>query len=266
MSKTDTKKIKDYKESYSDKEKNAIKPDNYLEVYDQYFPPLFNKKITILELGIFGGQSLTYFANLFPKATIIGLDINPCPVSFDTKRIKTYQGSQDDPALMERIIKENNIDKFDIIIDDCSHIGTLTCDSFHLFFPHLAKGGLYVVEDWGTGYWNSYPDGREFNPSDHLIYQKQDVDSKQESDAKQDTGSWLQSFFKKPLKQMINHSKNKPVFKSHQFGIPGFLKQLSDEVAMGDITSRNGLDTHKRAQIEYVHFYAGIAVMKKSGD
>ncbi len=184
-------------------------------------------------------------------------------MTFDTKRIKTYQGSQDDPALMKRIIKENNIDKFDIIIDDCSHIGTLTCDSFHLFFPHLVKGGLYVVEDWGTGYWNSYPDGCEFNPSDHLIYQKQDVDSKQESDAKQDTGSWLQSFFKKPLKQMINHSKNKPVFKSHQFGIPGFLKQLSDEVAMADITGKYGLNTPKSPRIEYLHFYIGIAFMKK---
>ncbi len=254
MPKTDTKKIKKYKESYSDKYKVAIKPANYLELYDQYFAPFFNKKITILELGIFGGQSLAYFAKLFPKATIIGLDINPCPVSFDTKRIKTYQGSQNDPALMERIIKENNIDKFDIIIDDCSHIGTLTCDSFHLLFPHLVKGGLYVVEDWGAGYWNAASDGREFNPSDHLIYQKQGV------------GSWFKMLLKKPLKRIFKHSKYQQVFKSHHFGIPGFLKQLSDEVAMADITGSRGLNTPKSPRIEYLHFYAGIAFMKKSGE
>ncbi len=254
MSKTDTNKRKQYIESYTEDYKGAIKPANYLELYDQYFAPFFNKKITILELGIFGGQSLAYFAKLFPKATIIGLDINPCPMTFDTDRIKTYQGSQNDPDLMKRIIKENNIDKFDIIIDDCSHIGTLTCDSFHLFFPHLVKGGLYVVEDWGTGYWNSYPDGREFNLSNHLIYQKQGV------------GSWFKGLFKKPLKRILKHGKNKPVFKSHQFGIPGFLKQLSDEVAMADITGKRGLNAPKSPRIEYLHFYIGIAFMKKSGD
>ncbi len=254
MSKTNTNKRKQYLESYTEDYKGAIKPDNYLELYDQYFAPLFDKKITILELGIFGGQSLAYFANLFPKATIIGLDINPCPVSFDTDRIKTYQGSQNDPDLMERIIKENNIDKFDIIIDDCSHIGSLTCDSFHLFFPHLVKGGLYVVEDWGTGYWNASPDGREFNPSDHLIYQKQGV------------GSWFKGLLKKPLKRIFKHSKYQQVFKSHQFGIPGFLKQLSDEVAMADITGSRGLNAPKSPRIEYLHFYIGIAFIKKSGE
>ena len=171
------------------------------------------------------------------------------------------------PDLMKRIIKENNIDKFDIIIDDCSHIGTLTCDSFHLFFPHLVKGGLYVVEDWGTGYWNSYPDGCEFNPSNHLIYQKQGVDSKQESDAKQDTGSWFQSFFKKTVKtDDLNTAKISLFLKAITLAFPGFLKQLSDEVAMADITGKYGLNTQKSPRIEYLHFYIGIAFMKKSGD
>ncbi len=256
MSKTDTNtnKRKQYIESYTEDYKGAIKPANYLELYDQYFAPLFNKKITILELGIFGGQSLAYFAKLFPKATIIGLDINPCPMTFDTKRIKTYQGSQNDPDLMKRIIKENNIDKFDIIIDDCSHVGSLTCDSFHLLFPHLVKGGLYVVEDWGTGYWSPYFGGQVFNPSNHLIYQKQD------------TGFQFKSFFKKLLKRKAKPPQTTDIFKSHQFGIPGFLKQLSDEVAMADITGKHGLNTPKSPRIEYLHFYIGIAFMKKSGE
>ncbi len=254
MPKTDAKKIKDYKDSYPEDYKGGIKPANYLELYDQYFAPLFDKKITILELGIFGGQSLDYFAKLFPKATIIGLDINPCPMSFDTKRIKTYQGSQNDPALMKRIIKENNIDKFDIIIDDCSHVGSLTCDSFHLLFPHLVKGGLYVVEDWGTGYWSSSFGGQVFNPSEHLIYQKQSI------------GARLLALLKSPRRRTIKNNKNQQIFKSHHFGIPGFLKQLSDEVAMADITNQYGLNTHKTARIEYLHFYAGIAFMKKSGE
>src|SRR5438309_8699047 len=46
---------------------------------------------------------------------------------------------------------------FDVIIDDCSHIGELTRISFwHLFEHHLKPGGLYVIEDWSTGYWDSW--------------------------------------------------------------------------------------------------------------
>jgi len=54
---------------------------------------------------------------------------------------------------------------FDIIIDDCSHIGEFTAVSFwHLFDRHLKPGGLYVIEDWGTGYMRGTPDGRACVP------------------------------------------------------------------------------------------------------
>jgi spermidine synthase len=44
---------------------------------------------------------------------------------------------------------------FDIIIDDASHFGDLTKIAFwHLFDNHLKPSGLYVIEDWGTGYWS----------------------------------------------------------------------------------------------------------------
>jgi hypothetical protein len=51
-----------------------------------------------------------------------------------------------------------------VIIDDCSHIGALSRISFwHLFERHLKRGGIYAIEDWGTGYWNSWPDGASVN-------------------------------------------------------------------------------------------------------
>ena len=52
-----------------------------------------------------------------------------------------------------------------IIIDDCSHIGEFTALSFwHLFDRHLKPGGLYVIEDWGTGYMRGTPDGKAYVP------------------------------------------------------------------------------------------------------
>ena len=51
---------------------------------------------------------------------------------------------------------------FDIIIDDASHIGELTKTTFwHLFDHHLKPGGLYAIEDWGTGYLDDFSDGKK---------------------------------------------------------------------------------------------------------
>ena len=54
---------------------------------------------------------------------------------------------------------------FDVVIDDASHISEMARTSFwHLFEHHLKPGGLYCIEDWGTGYWCDWPDGRSYDP------------------------------------------------------------------------------------------------------
>jgi hypothetical protein len=54
---------------------------------------------------------------------------------------------------------------FDIIIDDASHFGDLTKIAFwHLFDNHLKPSRLYVIEDWGTGYWSDWTDGKNLPP------------------------------------------------------------------------------------------------------
>jgi spermidine synthase len=58
---------------------------------------------------------------------------------------------------------------FDIIIDDASHFGDLTKIAFwHLFDNHLKPSGLYVIEDWGTGYWSDWTDGKAYRPRSEL--------------------------------------------------------------------------------------------------
>jgi len=59
---------------------------------------------------------------------------------------------------------------FDIIIDDASHFGDLTKIAFwHLFDNHLKPSGLYVIEDWGTGYWSDWTDGKTYRPVPNSI-------------------------------------------------------------------------------------------------
>lgn len=41
---------------------------------------------------------------------------------------------------------------FDIIIDDGSHVGRMQLEAFESLWPHLAPGGVYIVEDLMFGY------------------------------------------------------------------------------------------------------------------
>lgn len=134
------------------------KSERYLENYRNAFSSLFDQKISLLELGVHRGGSLLLWHDLFPYATLAGLDIEPALVRDGNGRIKIYQGSQDDVALLDRIAQQSAPDGFDIIIDDASHIADYASISFwHLFMNHLRPGGIYVIEDWGTGYWPSWP-------------------------------------------------------------------------------------------------------------
>jgi len=144
------------------------KSPRYLGNYERYFRPLINNPICILELGVFRGGSLYLWRDFFKHGTIVGLDANAVSIDDPTGRIRFYQGLQQDTDLLDRIRLECAPDGFDVIIDDASHVGELTRISFwHLFENHLKPGGIYVIEDWGTGYWDSFPDGKSFTPGEN---------------------------------------------------------------------------------------------------
>jgi len=129
---------------------------NYCPNYEQWFESLRDQSITLLELGIggedkeLGGASLLGWQEYFPLATIVGVDIYDKSELRNFGHLQTYQGSQDDDALMNYIIKVNGTP--DIIIDDASHINQLTIKSFQILFSLLKQGGLYIVEDLQTAY------------------------------------------------------------------------------------------------------------------
>jgi hypothetical protein len=53
----------------------------------------------------------------------------------------------------------------DVTIDDASHLSSKTITSFRTWFPMLAHGGLYVVEDVATSYDVTYWGEAESNPT-----------------------------------------------------------------------------------------------------
>ena len=138
----------------------------YLANYASECGHLFSEPSRVLELGVKRGGSLLLWRDLLPEARIAGLDVDPVELDDAGDRVRVYQGFQQDAEVLDRIAAEVAPDGFDLIIDDASHFGAYTSASFwHLFPRHLKPGGVYVIEDWGTGYWAEWPDGRAYKGS-----------------------------------------------------------------------------------------------------
>lgn len=183
----------------------------YAENYERHFGHLRDKPVKILELGVYHGGSLLMWNEYFQLGRVVGLDLDPNPLKIMPERVSFYQGSQDDTALLDQVAKEKAPDGFDIIIDDAAHIGAIARASFrNLFNAHLKPGGIYVIEDWGTGYWESWSDGKLYQGS----FSEQKLSSKQHA----------------------GEAPTDPNFATHNFGMVGFVKELVDQVAWGDIT------------------------------
>ncbi len=169
------------------------KPISYWIEYAELLHNRRDLPLRILELGVASGASLLTLQDYMPNATIVGIDISECPSRISNEqRIHFIRGNQDDPVALDRAGRLAG--GFDLIIDDASHIGYLTKRSFcHLFPRWLAAGGVYAIEDCGTGFLPEYPDGEKFREP--------------------------------PLDDTRPKTRQ---FASHQFGMIGVVKQLVD--------------------------------------
>ena len=148
-------------------------PMNYCHTYDQLFTPLRDKPITLLELGWGewdperkdhanpdnGGRSARMWRDYFAQADIHVVDIhhknNPI------NGVTFHQGSQDDPKFLGQVHEAAG--DFDIIIDDASHVSSLTVASFRILWPMLKPGGYYCIEDLHHAYHDYFFEKSEAN-------------------------------------------------------------------------------------------------------
>jgi hypothetical protein len=186
--------------------------NRYLYWYDPVLEPFVDRDVKVLEMGVYKGGSILLWRDYFPKGIIAGVDLK-LPAGLEGQdRIYTFQGSQADTSFLSWVANKIAPEGFDIIIDDASHFGALAKIAFwHLFEQHLKPSGLYVIEDWGTGYLDDWPDGKKFRPRSHwralclTVLQK------------------LRPNFKLP-------------WHNHGYGMVGFVKELVDEQGATSLT------------------------------
>lgn len=99
----------------------------------------------VCEVGVWAGYSLEMWQELFPDGMVIGIDAKPdCIWPEGTIRIVADQAQSD----LAGLVKEHAPDGCDLIVDDASHLASLTAATFRLLWPLVRPGGFYVIEDW----------------------------------------------------------------------------------------------------------------------
>lgn len=134
---------------------------HYLEFYHELLRPLRHRKINMLEIGVLGGNSLCMWDAFFshPGTRIWGADIhdrwNPPPAS----RINIRIGNASEAPFINQLVSETG--PFDLIIDDGSHFSREQKETFHLLWPHVKPGGIFLVEDTHSSYHYPWTDNGE---------------------------------------------------------------------------------------------------------
>lgn len=119
----------------------------YAHIYEKFFSSLREKEINLIEIGVHSGVSLKLWETYFPKANILGIDINPDCAKYASNRSKIEIGDASDPDFLLRAINKHFSNPIDIIIDDGSHQVKHQIIGIIALFPYLAENGLYFIED-----------------------------------------------------------------------------------------------------------------------
>src|SRR3990167_10868286 len=144
----------------SDKDRNG-----YSQIYHTLFHHLKDNPVNLLEIGIgtmipdvsssmvgyaldnyAPGGSLRAWSFYFPKGQIVGVDVQPDTQFTDAERVETYLCDSMDTQKVNEL-GEKLDRKFDVIVDDGSHLDQHQLMTLKNFFPLVKEGGIYIIED-----------------------------------------------------------------------------------------------------------------------
>jgi len=132
--------------------------------YKDFFEPIKNSNIKLVEIGTMYGGSLYLWEKYFTNAEIVGIELNPhhhftIPIegveygqfsdtSFDeylkTSNIKFYKNDAYDINFINSTFEDNSID---ILLDDGPHTRYFQKIVTDLYYKKIKKGGYIIIED-----------------------------------------------------------------------------------------------------------------------
>jgi len=131
---------------------------HYIPLYERYFGAWRGKKLRFLEIGVSKGGSLQMWRKYFgDEAIIYGIDIDPGCAKLNGIAGQVRIGSQADTAFLASVVEE--MGGVDIVLDDGSHQMEHIPATLKALFPKVAEGGLYMIEDLHSAYWETFGGG-----------------------------------------------------------------------------------------------------------
>lgn len=140
-------------------DKMAGDRNGYADAYAEVLPPLYPTARVVVELGVFMGASLALWAELFPTAKVIGLDL-------DFDRFDGYRPTLEAAGAFATNVPElvtfdayGPLDPLtdvlpgpvDLFVDDGPHTPDAVARVAGLVAPLMSERSVYVLEDFPGG-------------------------------------------------------------------------------------------------------------------
>ncbi|MBU3558525.1 hypothetical protein [Polynucleobacter sp. Nonnen-W13] len=147
---------------------------HYFDIYHRHFSRFRGESITMIEIGIFNGGSLRMWKDYFgPKATIVGVDINPGCKKYEETGIEIVIGDQADPKFLQEL--SNRYPNFSVVIDDGGHRMEQQITTLEELYLPMQNDGVYLCEDTHTSYMPSFGGGHQ-KKNTFIEYSKKLID------------------------------------------------------------------------------------------
>lgn len=119
--------------------------------YPSFLDKIRDEKFNMLEIGYGSGESMNMWCEYFPNSKFFCIDKNVDIVYSD--RCMVIRADQSDRGDLQKIAQR--IGSAKLIVDDGSHNPKHQFDTFIYLFENLLEdGGIYIIEDIETNYWN----------------------------------------------------------------------------------------------------------------
>ncbi|MEQ1717143.1 MAG: class I SAM-dependent methyltransferase [Hyphomicrobium sp.] len=137
---------------------------DYFPIYERHFATFRGTAPKMLEIGVQRGGSARLFADWLGAGTrITGVDIDErCRAHAVPGLIDIEIGDQTNTAFLGDLARKHG--PWNIILDDGGHTDNQILTSFDVLFPHLAEGGIYLIEDTHAHFFDAsfrdHPEGK----------------------------------------------------------------------------------------------------------
>jgi hypothetical protein len=156
------------------------KARSYTQTYHRWLGPVRDRRLRMLEIGLYNGGSLRMWRDYLPNAVLHGIDIEPRTLAYqdEVPNSQVRLVDQGDPAALDGFVAELG-GSYDFVLDDGGHTMLQQIVSFEVLWPQVMPGGIYAIEDLGTSYFVEYGGQDLRHPDTAVQYVKDLVDAVQ---------------------------------------------------------------------------------------